>query len=83
MRPKYFQGYVVLWLETTLSKIQFFVTIFAHSATPTKELQYSMSGTICDQYTDMVRIEPYSWHYRMNLSFAIHEAALLKHETIQ
>ena len=33
MRPKVFKGYVVLWLETTLNKFQFFVAIFAHSAT--------------------------------------------------
>ena len=31
----------------------------------------------------MVRLEPPSWHYHMDLGFAIHEAALLKYEAIQ
>ena len=33
-----FQGYVVLLLVDTLRKFQFFVTIFAHSATPISEV---------------------------------------------
>ena len=37
----------------------------------------------CDQAADMVRIEPVSWHYRMDLGFAIHKAALLQHVAIQ
>ena len=38
MRPKFYQGYVVLLLETTLGKFQIFVTIFAHSTTPINEV---------------------------------------------
>ena len=38
MRPKFFQGYVVLLLVTTLGKFQIFVTIFAHSTTPINEV---------------------------------------------
>ena len=38
MRPKIFQGYVVLLLVTTLGKFQIFVTIFAHSTTPINEV---------------------------------------------
>ena len=37
----------------------------------------------CEQAADMVRIEPVSCHYRMDLGFAIHVAALLHHEAIQ
>ena len=35
------------------------------------------------QAADIMRVEPPSWHYHMDLGFAIHEAALLKHEAIQ
>ena len=44
---------------------------------------WGMFGTVCDQAADMVRIEPFSWHYHMDLGFAVNEAALLKHEAIQ
>ena len=37
----------------------------------------------CAQAADMVQIEPFSWRYNMDLGFAIHKAALLKHEAIQ
>ena len=37
----------------------------------------------CHQAADMVQIEPPSWHYHIDLGFAIHEAAPLKHEAIQ
>ena len=37
----------------------------------------------CHQAADIMRIEPPSWHYPMDLGFAIHEATLLKHEAIQ
>ena len=33
-----FQGYAVLLLVDTLRKFQFYVTIFAHSATPSSEV---------------------------------------------
>ena len=79
MTPKVFQGYIVLLLETTLGKFQFFVTICAHFALP---IDACMFGTIYDQAADMIRIEPFSWHYHMDLGFAIHEAALFKHEAI-
>ena len=35
---KIFLGYVVLLLVNSLSKVQFVVTIFAHSSTPTNEV---------------------------------------------
>ena len=34
----------------------------------------------CDQAADMVWIAPFCWDYQMDLSFAIHKAALLKLE---
>ena len=37
VRPKNFQGYVVLLLVTTLGNFQIFVAIFAHPATPINE----------------------------------------------
>ena len=80
MRPKVYQGYAVLLFVTTLSKFQFFVTVFAHSKTTINEVCLEHH---CDQATDMVRIEPFSWHYHTDLAFAIHETALLKHEAIQ
>ena len=42
-----------------------------------------MFGTICDSAVDMVQKDPFSWHYHMDLGFAIHEAALLKQEATQ
>ena len=42
-----------------------------------------MFGTIFDQAADMVLVEAFSWHYHIDLGFAIHEAALLNHEAIQ
>ena len=38
MGPKIVQGYVVLFLVTTLGKFQFFVTTFAHSKTPINQV---------------------------------------------
>ena len=38
MRPKIFQGYVVLLLVTTLGKFQIFVTIFVHFTTSFNEV---------------------------------------------
>ena len=37
----------------------------------------------CDHVADMVRIEPFSWRYHMDLGFAIHKATLSKHEAIK
>ena len=48
MRPKVYQGYVVLLLVTTLSKFQFFVTIFVHSTTPVC-LELLWPSCRCDQ----------------------------------
>ena len=36
----------------------------------------------CDQAEGMVRLAPLRWDYQMDLSFAIHEAALLKPEAV-
>ena len=80
MSQENFQGYVALLLVTTLSMFQCFVTIIAHSATLINE-RYVWNH--CDRAADMVRIEPFSWHYHTDLAFAIHETALLKHEAIQ
>ena len=36
-----------------------------------------------DQAEDMVRIAPFCWDSQMDLSFAIHEATLLKLKVVQ
>ena len=36
-----------------------------------------------DQAANMVRIAPLCWDYQMDLSFAIHKAALIKPEAVQ
>ena len=48
MRPKVYHWYVVLLLVTTLSKFQFFVTIFVHSTTPVC-LELLWPSCRCDQ----------------------------------
>ena len=78
----YFNRRLGTWLPllvTTLGKFQFFVTILLI-------LQHLLMRYIwnhCHQAADMVQIEPPSWHYHMDLGFAIHKADLLKHEAIQ
>ena len=37
----------------------------------------------CHQAADMVQIGPPSWDYYMDIGFAIHKAALLKHQAVQ
>ena len=64
------QGYAVLLLVTTLSKFRIFVTISAHSVTPISEVCLEPLWSSC-------------WDDQMDICFAIHEAALLKHEAVQ
>ena len=74
MRPKIFQGYVVLLLVTTLRKFLWQLSLI---------LQHPLMRYVwnhCDQAADMVRIAPFCWCYHMDLGFAIHKAALLKLE---
>ena len=47
MRPKIYQGYVVLLLVTTLSKFEIFVTIFAYSAAPINEVCFESLWPTC------------------------------------
>ena len=70
---------VILLLVTTLSKFQFlweFLVIL-------QNLLIRYVWNPCDQSADMVRIENFSWHYQIDVGFAIHEAARIKHEAIQ
>ena len=80
LRPKVYQGYVVLLLVTTLGKCQIFVTFLLIL----QHLLMRYVWNYCDQaVVDMAWKALFCWDYQMDLSFAIHEAALLKFEAVQ
>ena len=80
MRPRIFQGYVVLLLVTTLTKFLFFVWQFLLIQ---QHLFMRYFWNHCHQAADMVWKAPFCWDNLMDLGFAIHEAALLKLEAVQ
>ena len=82
MRPEIFQRYVVLLLMTTLSKAACFKFLRQYLLI-LQHLLMRYFWKHYDQAEDMVRIASFCWDYQMDLSFATHEAALLKLEVVQ